>query len=305
MAKLYPGEPCDLHRLKRKGKLTEMRDNMWYVIQTFSGEEEIVKKMLLALEDEKHHLNCFIPMHENVWIKANKPHISLEKLFKGYLFVETDAPEQVFYKLKEIYHMSNLLNDKNEHGYTFLTIMPSEQEFFSNVLDEQFVMRLSYVHKDKKGRIDQAIGPLSEYVDKIVKVDWHHRRVLVDIELFGRLKRVKFGITLNKSKLHQNIISKEKSTGKEPDIKADKWDWKARIKTKQHKDDKEKKYSSTGNIKPGDMVRNTTGIYGDAVYRVHSCNEKRHTVMVEVPMFGSLIYIEMNEEELCIKERML
>ena len=68
-----------------------------------------------------------------------------------------------------------------------------EQEFMENILNPaDYVVHRSLIHRNEQGRIDQAKGPLEHYVDNIVKVDNSHRRILIDIEMFGRMRRIKF-----------------------------------------------------------------------------------------------------------------
>ena len=66
---------------------------MWYVIQTISGKEHEVCTWIHTYVDASLYNRCFVPLYEDVWRKNGIGHISIKHMFSGYLFLETDIPD--------------------------------------------------------------------------------------------------------------------------------------------------------------------------------------------------------------------
>ena len=66
---------------------------MWYVIQTVSGEEDELKKWIEKTGDAEKMHRCVIPLFKDVRRSGGKSSIYFRRLFPGYVFVDTDAPE--------------------------------------------------------------------------------------------------------------------------------------------------------------------------------------------------------------------
>ena len=67
---------------------------MWYVIRTTTGREHEVCLWINTFIYRKHYRRCFVLLYEDVWKKQGIGHISAKKLFPGYLFIESDEPEE-------------------------------------------------------------------------------------------------------------------------------------------------------------------------------------------------------------------
>lgn len=152
---------------------------MWYVIQTMAGKEHEVCMWINTFVDKSLYSRCFVPLYEDVWRKEGIGHISIKKLFAGYLFVETDSPK-----------MSVILSSDTDEEKFFLPLHKEEEVFFDTILSDG-IMKVSYIHLNHAGRINQVIGPLQSFLDNILRVDIPHRRAIVDVPLLGEVRRLK------------------------------------------------------------------------------------------------------------------
>ena len=168
---------------------------MWYVIQTKTGEEEELKQWLDARNDPQVFSRCFVPLFEDVRRSEGRSRISIRRFFPGYLFIDTEAPEEIVEFLRKIPKFSRVLamdGDEGE-GKIFIPVEEGDREFFDSLFDEG-VMRVSYVKQIKGKRIGQVVGPLARYQNRITKMDVRHRMAIVEAEMFGKLRRIKFGL---------------------------------------------------------------------------------------------------------------
>ena len=273
---------------------------MWYVIQTMSGKEHEVCLWINTYVDKDLYERCFVPLYEDVWRKEGIGHISIKRLFTGYLFVETDTPKELYNALKVIPQMTEILSVEDKNEKSFIPLHKEEELFFDTILSDG-IMKVSYVHMSKAGRIDLVIGPLQSYTDRIVRVDIPHRRAIVDIPMLGESRKLKFGLWLDidpklswieeekqSRELKENVVNEPKDV--KPD---DPWDWKAWKKINQDRKRIEVNEDAFG-YKVGGHVINTTGIYGDTPLEVVRIYPDRSSVAVNVMLFGSITQIEMN-----------
>lgn len=270
---------------------------MWYVIQTVSGKEHEVCIWINTYVDKRFYKRCFVPLYEDVWRKDGVGHISIKKLFPGYLFLETDTPEPVHEALKEVSDLTVLLCSQEEKGgRMFLPIREDEEAFFNTILSDG-VMKVSYVHTSTRGKFSTVIGPLQSYTENIRRVDIPHRRAIVDIPMLGETRRIKFGLWLDIDPkiawIEEEKKNRKETVSEENIAPADPWDWKAWKKINADRALKELEEDRYG-FQVGDHVINTTGIYGDTPLEIREIRPGKNSVVVDVPIFGNLTRIEMD-----------
>mgnify|MGYP002622344280 FL=1 len=279
---------------------------MYYVIQTTGGQESEVCLWINTFVDKGLFDRCFVPLYEDVWRKGGIGHISVKKMFPGYIFLETDKPEAVYMALKELPKMSQLLYmPEDDEAKSFEALYPEEEEFFREILSEG-MMRVSYVKVDKRRKISTVIGPLAKYQQAITKVDVPHRYAIVEMQMLGRSRTVKFGLWMD---IDPKIpwIEEAKSRLKEDqgtimpmqqeDLRPDNiWDWKSWREINEARKIKIDDEQLCG-YKAGDMVVNTTGVYGDMPFEVVKVNPKKNTLTVGMMLFGNATKVEMSMDD--------
>lgn len=247
---------------------------MWYVIQTKSGEEKDLKLFLEHILPESIQASFFVPLYENVWRKGGTGHISIQLMFPGYVFAETDMPDELFGLLKKTPKFTRLLNMEETDGErTFLTVSKQDEEFLRSILDDN-IMHVSYIRRSKSGRIEKLIGPLAEYEKYITKLDIPHRRAIVESHIFGKNRKLKFGLW----------------TDTDPDTPRIR-----RLKLAGSSEDKETIVDI--GIYIGDKVRDKSEIYDGIELIVTEIDSTRHIVWVEAELFGSKVRIEMDADQ--------
>ena len=270
--------------------------NMWYVIQTFTGKEQEVAACI-NLKIDKHLFNrCFVPLYEDVWRKGGVGHISIKRMFAGYVFVHTDTPIELYEELKRFPKLTILLYTREKEFKELLSLHPEEEVFFDTILSEG-TMRVSYVHVDGKGKIDTIIGPLHDYADHIVKVDLSHRRAMVEIPMLGETKTVKFGLWTDRDE-KLGWIEEAKKKPEDYKIKVSGTSRKATGSAENYADRSKGAGVIAAEYNPGDKVICTRGIYGDTPLEIVEVRLKKSTVILAVPMFGTLTKVEMSMDDI-------
>ena len=90
---------------KAKEPEVSEEDRKWFVIQTFSGQEEKVKA---NIEREVAHMNMghkifrvLVPEEETLEIKGSKRIEKVKKMFPGYVFVEMALDDESWYVIRQ------------------------------------------------------------------------------------------------------------------------------------------------------------------------------------------------------------
>ena len=249
---------------------------MWYVIQSKTGDEHKIKSLLEEKLDEAYYRRCFVPLYESVRHRQNKSLIMIKKLFPGYFFIDTEYPEKVHQVLKEIPDYADVLGakeDKQKEKF-FIPIGKDDESFLESILEDG-IMHVSYVHLSKANKIDNVVGPLKQYRNFITKMEFRHRFATVEIEIFGKQRKIQFGLW----------------SDQDPKIP---WIEEQKVDKKETKIVKVSSISMSFDIgiKPGDKVEYPE-IYGDTVFVVDRVNLAKRILHTTINLFGSARTIEM------------
>lgn len=183
---------------------------MWYVIQTQTGREQELTECIERVLKGSGYRACFVIEQECVWRNAGEFIAYRKPLFPSYVIADTDTPEEIFLALKRVPKLSRLLRTDCE----FWAIREEERKLLCQMmeLDEQSVtvlpilapastlVRRSLVTLDEDGNIRIAQGPLSFFLNKIVRKRIRKRIVTVEVELLGEKRRMELGIRLPEDK---------------------------------------------------------------------------------------------------------
>jgi transcription antitermination factor NusG len=162
---------------------------MWYVLQVTSGQEEKMQNLCEVYIDPCILDGCFCPKYEASKKIKGKRKIVLQKLFPGYLFLDTENIEDVHEYLREIPEFKKLLKSGND----FLPITEEEQSFIMEHGNGEHIFEMSTGYM--KG--DQVLitqGAFAGYEGKLSYVDRHNRYGIMKVEMFGRVTEMKFGL---------------------------------------------------------------------------------------------------------------
>lgn len=245
---------------------------MWYVVHTKTGSEQDVVNALDIFVGNGAYKRCIIPMFEDVRRTKRVSRISNRKILPGYVLVETEQPRVIASVLKKTRDFATLLSTENEDGEKdFAPIEENDMRFFESIFGSG-VMTVSYVLFDKKRRLKKIYGPLAKYGNQIIKLNYRDRRAVVETFVFGKRRRIKFGLWTDEDPMtpHIDEIINSGETSdflvKEPNV----------------------------GLHPGDKVRDISGIYGkNEVFLVESVNPLQRKIKASIWILGDKRSIEL------------
>jgi len=166
---------------------------MWYVIQTFSGDEEKAAGMIKGLIPPDYFEECFVPKRERLKKYHGRWNKVEEVLFHGYTFVVSEKPERLYEELRRIPKLTKMLGREADY---FLALSEKEEEMVRGIGDKGHKTSLSRVVVGKGKEIQVIDGPLKGYRGSIVKINLHKREVVVRVDFMGRPMELKMGIEM-------------------------------------------------------------------------------------------------------------
>ena len=167
----------------------------WYAMKTMTEKEEEAAELIRRTIPTSLWEACTILQKKKLFRADGKLILSMEKMFPGYLFLQTDRIQDVSEMLKRSREYPHLLG---EGGGQAVRMEEKDLAFLKQVCGEQLdqPMGLSQVEADEEGNLIRVEGILRPYSQKIVRKRLRKRYVLAEVGLFGRRETVLFGICL-------------------------------------------------------------------------------------------------------------
>ncbi len=174
---------------------------MLYVIHTTSGKEEelienIKKKHYYARDiDDVFVVKRILKKKFNgEWKEI------IERLFPGYVFIETNNPKAMHTMLNEIEGYSKLVGFKDDDIIHYIPLSEIEEDFIKGLAgkNDDHTLEISEVEVLEGKKIRAISGPLLGQEGIVKRVDLHKRIAEVEIIFLNQPVTVYFGIDIIK-----------------------------------------------------------------------------------------------------------
>ena len=164
---------------------------MWYVIQTVTGQEDVLKDMMQKIIPEEYYRECFYIKRECADKEGNGWRVYHSVLFPGYVFVVTEDMEKLHESLKSVIGLTRMIGT----GREIVPISEEERQFLLDFGGEKQMVPVSV------GIIENSVtkilsGPLKGKEGLIRKIDRHKRKAWLEVEMFGRKQEIQVGLEI-------------------------------------------------------------------------------------------------------------
>ena len=109
---------------------------MWYVMPTVVGREESLCEWVNDYLDKRTYSKCFVARYEEVRRKEGVAYIVIQKMFSGYLFLETEYPDEVLEQTDKTSKVSALISVGSDGKRELLPISRGEERFLENIFED-------------------------------------------------------------------------------------------------------------------------------------------------------------------------
>jgi transcriptional antiterminator NusG len=171
-------------RAAEQGEVLQPEKGQWYVLHTYSGYENKVKKSIesrveaLDLQDRVHEI--VVPTQEEIEIRSGQRHTVQRKVFPGYVLVRMDLDEETWYALRNTPGVTGFVNINNKP----VPLAEADvQAILKGMTAEAPKVKMTYQLGDTVRIID---GPFADFRGEIDEINNEKGKIKVLVSFFGR-----------------------------------------------------------------------------------------------------------------------
>lgn len=169
---------------QQDNKVQDSPDNKWYVIHTYSGQEDRVaqalKQRIASLHLENKIFNSIVPTQDKIEVKSGKKSTVKEKIFPGYILVKMILDDESWLAVRTTPGVTSFVGMGNRP-----TAIPEEE-----VKNIQKFMKVAAPQYKATFSIGEAVkivdGPFADFLGSIDSIDEEKGKIKVLVSIFGR-----------------------------------------------------------------------------------------------------------------------
>ena len=183
------GRPSLRERMAAKraaevGETPQTPEGRWYVLHTYSGYENKVKKSIesrveaLDLGDRVYEI--VVPTQEEIEIRQGQRHNVQRKVFPGYVLVRMSMDEDSWYQLRNTPGVTGFVSFNNKP----VALSEDEaQNILKGMTAEAPKVKITFQRGDTVRIVD---GPFADFRGEIDEVNQERGKIKVLVSFFGR-----------------------------------------------------------------------------------------------------------------------
>jgi transcriptional antiterminator NusG len=160
--------------------------NQWYVVHTYSGHEDKVKK---SLEMSVTNLNMqgtisqiLVPTEEVVEVKQNKKRIKKRKFYPGYIFVEMTINNMTYWLIRNTTGVAGFLGGMKPVPMS----QPEVENLLNIVINPDASKPRPAVSFEKEENVRVVEGPFKHFIGIVEEVNHERGKLKIMVMIFGR-----------------------------------------------------------------------------------------------------------------------
>jgi transcription termination/antitermination protein NusG len=184
MARVSLRERLLAKRANEAGAAREVTPGQWYVLHTYSGYENKVKKSIetrieaLDLGDRVYEI--VVPTQDEIEIRSGQRHTVQKKVFPGYVLVRMEMDDDTWYALRNTPGVTGFVNINNVP----IPLPDTEvQNILKGMTAEAPRVRITFQVGDTVRITD---GPFADFRGEIDEINQEKGKIRVLVSFFGR-----------------------------------------------------------------------------------------------------------------------
>lgn len=171
-------------RAAESGSTVEAPPGQWFVLHTYSGYENKVKKSIetrieaLDLTDRVHEI--VVPTQDQIEIRSGQRFVIPKKVFPGYVLVRMEMDDDTWYALRNTPGVTGFVNINNVP----VPLPDNEvQGILKGMTEEAPRVKISFQVGDTVRITD---GPFADFRGEIDEINQERGKIRVLVSFFGR-----------------------------------------------------------------------------------------------------------------------
>lgn len=174
--------------------VTEKKTFRWYALQTYSGHEKKVKRLIEErITLEGLHLSLtkvLLPSTKVVEIRNGKKREGDRNLMPGYLLLLMDGDKRLFEIIANLNSVTGFVPDSNAP----LAMQDEEVERLIGKIEGTEEQPIADIHYEKGDTVKVKEGPFVNFLGTVEEVDREKRKLKVLVSIFGRPTSVELDV---------------------------------------------------------------------------------------------------------------
>lgn len=171
-------------RAAEQGEIAETSEGKWYVLHTYSGYENKVKKSIEnrvdALDLHDRVFEIVVPTQEEIEIRSGQRHTVQRKVFPGYVLVRMQMDDETWYALRNTPGVTGFVNTNNKP----VPLAEGDvDKIMKGMAAEAPKVKMSFQLGDTVRIID---GPFADFRGEIDEISNEKGKIKVLVSFFGR-----------------------------------------------------------------------------------------------------------------------
>jgi transcriptional antiterminator NusG len=171
-------------RAAEQGESTDTLEGKWYVLHTYSGYENKVKKSIEnrveALDLHERVFEIVVPTQEEIEIRGGQRHTVQRKVFPGYVLVRMQMDDETWYALRNTPGVTGFVNTNNKP----VPLADGDvDKILKGMAAEAPKVKMSFQLGDTVRIID---GPFADFRGEIDEINNEKGKIKVLVSFFGR-----------------------------------------------------------------------------------------------------------------------
>ena len=155
------------------------KEPKWYVVHTYSGYENKVKKDLEHLIENRELQDCIfqivVPMEEQIEIKDGQRKTKIKKVYPGYAMIKMIITEETWYIVRNTTGVTGFVGGGNP--------IPLSDKEVRHMGFEDLEIIVDYEVGDT---VEILSDPLKGYIGQVEAINKDKQKVKILISMFGR-----------------------------------------------------------------------------------------------------------------------
>ena len=162
----------------------------WYIVHTYSGQEDRVKKNLElrinSLDMQDKILQVIVPTEEEIAIKDGKRRSERKKVFPGYILVQMKMDDESWYAVRNTPGVTGFVSTEDERDKRPKPIALEPKEVDAILAQIESGPPKITVGLQVGETVRITVGPFADFMGVVNDVDPDKARIRVLVSFFGR-----------------------------------------------------------------------------------------------------------------------
>lgn len=162
----------------------------WYIVQTYSGKEDRVKKnldiLIQNLDMQDRIFEVVVPTVEEIVIRDGKRRKERKKVFPGYILVNMEMDDDSWHKVRNTPGVTNFVSTEDELDKRLKPIALAKEEADAILSQLESGRPKVTVGLQVGQTVRITSGPFTDFMGTVSEVDPDRSRIRVLVSFFGR-----------------------------------------------------------------------------------------------------------------------